>query len=158
MSSSATSKYRRVSAAKGKVAAIIGGLGSFTGAVVGGLALGIAEVMLRGYLPDGTWDRLTDAVVFVLVAALFIVRFAWLASAISPTSMRQGTSISAVISGTGFAPGAVVTFVNGECGAAPVAAVTSIPSATAATLLITLLRVSRPRGCPRPESNWRPFA
>lgn len=59
---------------KAVVAAIIGGLGSFTGAVVGGLTLGLAEVMLRGYLPDGTWDRLTDAVVFVLVAALFIVR------------------------------------------------------------------------------------
>jgi branched-chain amino acid transport system permease protein len=59
---------------KAVVAAIIGGLGSFSGAVVGGLALGLAEVMLRGYLPDGSWDRLTDAVVFVLVAALFIVR------------------------------------------------------------------------------------
>jgi branched-chain amino acid transport system permease protein len=59
---------------KAVVAAIIGGLGSFSGAVVGGLALGIAEVMLRGYLPDGSWDRLTDAVVFALVAALFIVR------------------------------------------------------------------------------------
>ena len=37
-------------------------------------ALGLAEVLLRGYLPDGAWERLTDAVVFVLVAALFIVR------------------------------------------------------------------------------------
>jgi branched-chain amino acid transport system permease protein len=59
---------------KAVVAAIIGGLGSFTGAVVGGLALGLAEVMLRGYLPEGLFERLTDAVVFVLVAALFIVR------------------------------------------------------------------------------------
>jgi branched-chain amino acid transport system permease protein len=59
---------------KAIVAAIIGGLGSFGGAVVGGLALGVAEVALRGYLPEGVWERLTDAVVFVLVAALFIVR------------------------------------------------------------------------------------
>jgi branched-chain amino acid transport system permease protein len=59
---------------KAVVAAIVGGLGSFTGAVVGGLALGMAEVVLRGYLPDGVWERLTDAVVFALVAALFIVR------------------------------------------------------------------------------------
>ena len=59
---------------KAVVAAIVGGLGSFSGAVVGGLALGIAEVVLRGYLPDGVWERLTDAVVFTLVAALFIVR------------------------------------------------------------------------------------
>ncbi len=59
---------------KAVVAAIIGGLGSFSGAVVGGLALGLAEVTLRSYLPDGLWERLTDAVVFVLVAALFILR------------------------------------------------------------------------------------
>jgi branched-chain amino acid transport system permease protein len=59
---------------KAVVAAIIGGLGSFTGAVAGGLALGLGEVVLRSYLPDGAWNRLTDAVVFALVAALFIVR------------------------------------------------------------------------------------
>ena len=59
---------------KAVVAAVIGGLGSFGGAVVGGLALGLAEVLLRSYLPDGAWNRLTDAVVFALVAALFIVR------------------------------------------------------------------------------------
>jgi branched-chain amino acid transport system permease protein len=59
---------------KAVVAAVIGGLGSFGGAVVGGLALGLAEVLLRSYLPDGAWNRLTDAVVFGLVAALFIVR------------------------------------------------------------------------------------
>lgn len=59
---------------KAVVAAIIGGLGSFGGAVVGGLALGIAEVTMRGYLPSGTWERLTDAFVFVLIAILFVVR------------------------------------------------------------------------------------
>jgi branched-chain amino acid transport system permease protein len=59
---------------KAVVAAVIGGLGSFTGAVVGGLALGLAEVVLRGYLPEGVWERLTDAVVFLLIALLFIVR------------------------------------------------------------------------------------
>jgi branched-chain amino acid transport system permease protein len=59
---------------KAVVAAIIGGLGSFSGAVVGGLALGVAEVMLRGYLPEGVFERLTDAFVFVLIAALFVIR------------------------------------------------------------------------------------
>ena len=59
---------------KAVVAAIIGGLGSFAGAVVGGLALGLAEVVLRSYLPEGVWERLTDAVVFVLIAVLFVVR------------------------------------------------------------------------------------
>ena len=59
---------------KAVVAAIIGGLGSFTGAVAGGLALGLAEVAFRGYLPEGVWERLTDAFVFVLIAVLFVVR------------------------------------------------------------------------------------
>jgi branched-chain amino acid transport system permease protein len=59
---------------KAVVAAIIGGLGSFAGAVVGGLALGVAEVVLRSYLPEGVWERMTDAVVFVLIAVLFVVR------------------------------------------------------------------------------------
>ena len=59
---------------KAVVAAIIGGLGSFSGAVIGGLSLGLAEVFFRSYLPDGTTERLTDAFVFVLIAALFIVR------------------------------------------------------------------------------------
>lgn len=36
---------------KAVVAAVIGGLGSFSGAVIGGLALGLAEVFLRSYLP-----------------------------------------------------------------------------------------------------------
>lgn len=59
---------------KAVVAAVIGGLGSFSGAVVGGLALGLAEVFLRSYLPNGTPERLTDAFVFALIALLFIVR------------------------------------------------------------------------------------
>jgi branched-subunit amino acid ABC-type transport system permease component len=59
---------------KAVVAAIIGGLGSFGGAVLGGLVLGLGEVMLRGYLPEGVFERLTDAVLFVLIAILFVVR------------------------------------------------------------------------------------
>src|SRR5690606_33202084 len=59
---------------KAVVAAIIGGLGSFSGAVIGGLSLGLAEVFFRSYLPAGTTERLTDAFVFLLITALFIVR------------------------------------------------------------------------------------
>jgi branched-chain amino acid transport system permease protein len=58
---------------KGVVAAVIGGLGSLSGAVIGGLLLGLAEVFLRSRLP-GDMARLTDAFVFALVAILFIVR------------------------------------------------------------------------------------
>jgi branched-chain amino acid transport system permease protein len=58
---------------KGLVAAVIGGLGSLSGAVLGGFVLGLAEVFLRSHLP-GDAARLTDAFVFGLVAVLFIVR------------------------------------------------------------------------------------
>lgn len=58
---------------KAVIAAIIGGLGSLKGAVVGGLALGIVEVFTRRILPSGI-EGLSDGFVFVVIAALFIVR------------------------------------------------------------------------------------
>ena len=58
---------------KGVLAALIGGLGSLRGAVIGGLALGVAEVVLRSQLP-GQAAALTEAVVFALIALLFIFR------------------------------------------------------------------------------------
>lgn len=58
---------------KGVLAALIGGLGSLQGAVLGGFALGLAEVLLRSWLPDGI-ASLTEGVVFLLIALLFIFR------------------------------------------------------------------------------------
>jgi branched-chain amino acid transport system permease protein len=58
---------------KGVLAALIGGLGSLRGAVLGGIALGLAEVLLRSWLP-GDLAKLTDGVVFLLIAFLFIFR------------------------------------------------------------------------------------
>jgi len=58
---------------KGVLAALIGGLGSLRGAVIGGFALGLAEVLLRSWLP-GNIASLTEGVVFVLIALLFIFR------------------------------------------------------------------------------------
>lgn len=58
---------------KGVLAALIGGLGSLRGAVLGGLVLGVAEVVLRSRLPDGI-ASLTEGVVFLLIAVLFIFR------------------------------------------------------------------------------------
>jgi branched-chain amino acid transport system permease protein len=57
----------------GVIAAIVGGLGSLGGAVLGGLALGIVEVFLRGFLPTRI-SGLTEGIVFVLLALLFVVR------------------------------------------------------------------------------------
>ena len=62
---------------KGVLAAIIGGLGSMRGAVLGGFALGLVEVLLRAWLlPEISEDLvgLTDGVVFFLIALLFIFR------------------------------------------------------------------------------------
>ncbi|MGI9598101.1 MAG: branched-chain amino acid ABC transporter permease, partial [Acidimicrobiales bacterium] len=58
---------------KGVLAALVGGLGSLRGAVLGGFALGLAEVVLRSRLPDEI-AGLTDGVVFALIALLFIFR------------------------------------------------------------------------------------
>lgn len=58
---------------KGVLAALIGGLGSLRGAVLGGFALGIVEVLLRSRLPESL-ASLTEGIVFVLIALLFIFR------------------------------------------------------------------------------------
>ena len=58
---------------KGVLAALIGGLGSLRGAVLGGFVLGLAEVLLRSRLPDSV-ASLTEGVVFALIALLFIFR------------------------------------------------------------------------------------
>ena len=61
---------------KAVIAAVIGGLGSFTGAVLGGLALGLLETLTRAYLPEVAvgWDKFSTAVVFVLIATFFVIR------------------------------------------------------------------------------------
>ena len=79
---------------KAVIAAVIGGLGSFTGAVVGGfsgLMLALVLIILgpsvwvqvlhndaltRAYLPELAvgWDKFSTAVVFVLIAVFFVIR------------------------------------------------------------------------------------
>ncbi len=61
---------------KAVIAAVIGGLGSFSGAVVGGLVLGLLETLSRVYLPDlaDGWDKFSTAVVYVLIATFFVIR------------------------------------------------------------------------------------
>ncbi len=58
---------------KGVLAALIGGLGSLRGAVIGGFVLGLAEVLLRSWLPNSV-ASLTEGVVFLLIALFFIFR------------------------------------------------------------------------------------
>jgi branched-chain amino acid transport system permease protein len=55
---------------KAFVAAVLGGIGNIPGAVLGGLVMGIAEVLVVGYLSP-TWR---DAIAFVLLILILLVR------------------------------------------------------------------------------------
>jgi branched-chain amino acid transport system permease protein len=55
---------------KAFVAAVLGGIGNIPGAVLGGLVMGVAEVMVVGYLSP-TWR---DAIAFVLLILILLVR------------------------------------------------------------------------------------
>ena len=59
-----------MSGLKAFVAAVVGGIGNIPGAVLGGLIMGIAEVMVVGYLSP-TWR---DAIAFVLLILILLVR------------------------------------------------------------------------------------
>jgi branched-chain amino acid transport system permease protein len=58
---------------KGFVAAVIGGIGSFPGAVVGGIILGLLETFLVGYLPDAL-AQYRDAYVFLILILVLLVK------------------------------------------------------------------------------------
>src|SRR5262245_75594 len=55
---------------KAFVAAVLGGIGNLPGAVIGGLVMGIAEVMVVGYLSP----TYRDAIAFVLLIVILLVR------------------------------------------------------------------------------------
>ena len=55
---------------KAFVAAVLGGIGNVPGAVVGGLVMGIAEVMVVGYVSP----TYRDAIAFVLLILILLVR------------------------------------------------------------------------------------
>ncbi len=57
---------------KAFIAAVLGGIGNIGGAVVGGLLLGIVEVLVVGYLPAGSQYR--DGVAFVILIAILLVK------------------------------------------------------------------------------------
>jgi branched-chain amino acid transport system permease protein len=55
---------------KAFVAAVLGGIGNIPGAVVGGLVMGVAEVMVVGYLSP----TYRDAIAFILLIVILLVR------------------------------------------------------------------------------------
>lgn len=54
---------------KGFTAAVIGGLGSPMGAVVGGLSIGVVESLASGWLPSGYKDAITFAILLAVLLA-----------------------------------------------------------------------------------------
>lgn len=54
------------------VAAVFGGIGNITGAVVGGLALGLLEVLVIGYVPHGSEYK--EGIAFVVLIAILLVK------------------------------------------------------------------------------------
>jgi branched-chain amino acid transport system permease protein len=58
---------------KAFIAAVIGGIGSLSGATVGGFLLGILEMMFAGYLPSGVTEYRT-AFVFLILIVVLVVR------------------------------------------------------------------------------------
>ncbi len=76
---------------KAFVAAVVGGIGSIPGAVVGGLLMGISESFVKGapkvMLPGGIPfepSRFTDAVAFVLLIVILLLRPAGLLGKFAP--------------------------------------------------------------------------
>ncbi len=57
---------------KAFVAAVFGGIGNITGAVVGAMILGLVEVFVVGYLPGGSQYR--DGVAFVILIVILLVK------------------------------------------------------------------------------------
>jgi branched-chain amino acid transport system permease protein len=57
---------------KGFTAAVIGGIGSITGAMLGGLVVGLAESYATGYLPEGSTFQ--NLYVFALLILVILVR------------------------------------------------------------------------------------
>jgi branched-chain amino acid transport system permease protein len=57
---------------KAFIAAVLGGIGNIPGAVIGGFLLGITEVFVAGYFPQGSQYR--DGVAFVILIAVLMVK------------------------------------------------------------------------------------
>jgi len=61
-----------VAGLKGFTAAVVGGIGSIPGAMLGGLVIGLAEAYAIGYLPQGSTFQ--DFWVFIVLIIVMLVR------------------------------------------------------------------------------------
>jgi branched-chain amino acid transport system permease protein len=58
---------------KAFVAAVLGGIGSIPGALLGGILMGLVETLLKGYLP-ARYSSYSDAAAFVVLIVILLVR------------------------------------------------------------------------------------
>ncbi|OYT72068.1 MAG: branched-chain amino acid ABC transporter permease [Chloracidobacterium sp. CP2_5A] len=68
---------------KAFVAAVLGGIGNVTGAVLGGVIIGLAETMATGYLPAAL-NPYKDAVAFAILVTALLVRPTGILGATAP--------------------------------------------------------------------------
>jgi branched-chain amino acid transport system permease protein len=57
---------------KGFTAAVVGGIGSIPGAMLGGMLIGLTEAFATGYLPGGS--TYANLYVFALLIGMFLIR------------------------------------------------------------------------------------
>jgi branched-chain amino acid transport system permease protein len=57
---------------KAFIAAVFGGIGNIAGAVAGAIIIGLVEVMVVGYVENGSQYR--DAIAFVLLIAILLIK------------------------------------------------------------------------------------
>jgi branched-chain amino acid transport system permease protein len=59
---------------KAFVAAVLGGIGSIPGAVLGGLLMGLVETLLKGYILPDRYSGYSDAAAFLVLILVLLVR------------------------------------------------------------------------------------
>jgi branched-chain amino acid transport system permease protein len=69
---------------KAFVAAVLGGIGSIPGALVGGLLIGLIETLLKGLILPSAYTGYADAFVFIVLIIILLVKPSGLFGRVAP--------------------------------------------------------------------------